>query len=261
MGTKGSLGKFLAAERERLGKPVSLEDLLALADLADLAAGEGIGFDSDERSELLDRVAADPKAALRLKHLLRFQGDEVVESPDVEGVETRWWAFQERLDQVTSEPIVPRYLSRREPLRIWMEAAGLVMCAGLFFAIGRSPWLDSERPEPVLGMLANIETLTLSPLGAKSGSRSPLWGYLDASTEMVLLELDVSDLEIEPPATFEVLDADGRLIERKTGLLVNGQSAMTVSWITTERGNFEGRLTDTSGQTVATFLFGLKQDP
>lgn len=93
MEQKSSFAQILARHRERLGDPVSLEEVFALHDVS---LGE-IELSEEERSDLLERVSADPEAAKHLLNLMRFpeSGNEGVEA--AESVDARWKIFRQRI--------------------------------------------------------------------------------------------------------------------------------------------------------------------
>ena len=132
-----TFGDFLTRYRERLGGEISLEEIFLLHDAAEGAET----LSENERVALLNRLAADPEAARRMKKLLRFL-EESAEAEEA-GAQERWAAFRAQLP-----PASGRHLERNPPPEGraaylgWQQvlglAATLLLCVTLAFWAGRS---------------------------------------------------------------------------------------------------------------------------
>ena len=212
-----SLDKVLAKHRERLGDPVTMEELFKLHD-AVLGSGS---LSEEERIQLLDRVAADPDAAHKLKALMRFP--EISAGEEAEGVDERWADFKVQLppSDAVPEEDGPGWISqfwvpdgRR---RYGLLAAILVFCSVLMLWLGRTlapgPLVESGIARVQVN--TPIVELTAPGIEHRGTKRIPL----PAKAQALVIVLSAPEIHTRKPLDLVVVNAKGDLISRSSGIL------------------------------------------
>ncbi len=263
MEPKAAMDRILARHRQRLGKPVSIEEIFQLHE-----AAEGTASLTDEdRERLLERVAADPEAAGKLRTLMRFpEMDALAEEA---GVEVRWSEFQQRLaasaPRTPADPTHPRLPETSSSIFLphpWLKAASLILCAGSLFMIGRFTAPKNPAAPITEELRLNVKILELSPLGAASNRGGSEKVALTAESEGLMLMMDGTGVDSTEPLTLRVTDAEGRDVAQDSGLIreESGQFVAVLPAGNLAAGAYRAELLDTADRLEATFTFEVQVD-
>lgn len=241
-----SMATILAAERRRLGRSPTDEELIAFRDRRLPAA---------ESEWVADALAAFPEAARRYLELTAAAPAGTEGAAD-EGREQRWQAFRERLHReaatapagaagerrATAEAAPPatgaatraarpRAVEERRPAdpgsarrplasrrRRWLPwAVGAAAVAGVALVVA-----IRLLPVPGTGAVVNPLVLTLSPVTGSGPRGAVAEEVVPAASELVVLRLSAPGLPPRPGYELAVLDAAGRplwtgRVERQAG--------------------------------------------
>ena len=206
MEQKSSFAQILARHRERLGDPVSLEEIFALHDVA---LGD-VDLSEEERSDLLERVSADPEAAKRLLNLMRFPENEREEAETVESVESSWKVFRQRMRSEVEAERVPGISSFDLKLppsvtrfRVWPLAASFF--TGVLLMSWIAPHIGPGTPpkDTVSRSWVNMPIVELVDDGSDL-SREPSTVRLSALSRGLVITLYTSNRNLPESGPFNV---------------------------------------------------------
>ena len=220
MDPQSSLRKILDRLLERHGGPVTLEELFRLHD----ATTGDDSLSEVERVRLLDRVAADPEAAGRLRALMRFPDASEPGDEDAE-VEERWAEFREQLPRARDSGG-----RRRVDVRPWLLAASFVLCGGLMFWAGRLGLPTGHGNPQIAQAWVNPEIVELMPFDpAGSVVRSGRTIPLSTTAEVLVIVLHAPTAELDEPLLLKVLDTNSAIVVQSPGLLPNAGGSFRVA--------------------------------
>lgn len=215
MNPSTTLGKALAEHRERLGEPVTSEELMQLHDAA--LASESLS--EEERIQRLDRVAADPEAARKLRVLMRFP--EASAEEEAEGVDERWLAFKARLSSPDARPEEDRQEKRRSRSPTLGRKQSFGLLAASLSAL--SLWLGWTLRGPGLVIEPNITDIQVNiPIVEMTTSethRGPQRIFLSADAEAFVVVLSAPEILTRRPLDLILLDAENEVVVRRAGIL------------------------------------------
>lgn len=214
MKSSTTFGDLLSKHRDRLGEPVSLEEIFLLHDAAEGAEE----LSEEQRIALLDRVAADPEAAQKLRSLIRFpEGSSGAEDGEVE---ERWKMFQAQLPATEEGDLGKELPPAYQVARTfgWQQvvglAAALLLCVSFAFWAGTSVSTRDASQAPAVQL--NTYVVELSTSGQRSrGGQHVTW---PADAEGMLLTISAPEIESAGPFELVVLNAAGERIVKRAGL-------------------------------------------
>ncbi len=246
-----TVGEILAKHRERLGEQVSIEEIFELHD-----AAEGTeALSNEERIEILDRVAADPEAARKLKSLLRFPKDSP--SAQDEGVEERWVRFKAQRLQVRAKDLEEELPPPELPpgTFTWQQFAGLaaalLLCTSLGFWAGKSVQRDGISLNPAVQLNTFVVELSKSGLLSRGGKQIT-W---PSTAEGMLLAISAPEIEAPGPFDLVLLDTSGKTLIERSGLKPDraGLCFVTVSRHLLPSGAYVVQLRNDRQQILSSF--------
>ena len=263
---KDAVKKILSRRRQSLGDPVSLDEVLAFHSAIE---GEA-GLSPPEKDGLLDRIAADPRAARQLLSLLRFpesmdsESDDDNDEANGASTEQRWTTFRKRLEangefiDPLGEPSISQLAasaqSRIPSRRHFPALAASFLLGVLLTSLHELVPQPSSRGEGLWINLPIIELLAPAHGGTRTAERV----QVPASAEGLVITLAAPGLEAA--GTFElILERGDEPVLEASGLHPGpgGVFVVTVSRQSLGAGRHRLRLVRESGgtqETMATFF-------